>query len=232
MISKFEPPAASLTKQGNLESGYNLAFKLAVEKLKVVRDINALCKNSESACGMSGGARTIQLCYLNRKYQVVFPDIDIFLSDRREPVALSDKILILHYLNRAKGTPLSNKFIAYKELQEGSAYFPSFFIRSIKPLVENFGENPELLLTAAEELGGYRAKLGDASVTIPAFSRVPVTLIVWGGDEEFQPNANILFDSTILDYLSPEDVNVLCQTLVWRLVKLLKNQSITTIKTE
>ncbi len=66
---------------------------------------------------------------------------------------------------------------------------------------------------------------GDIAVTIPAFSRVPITLVLWRGDDEFPPNANILFDSTILDYLSAEDVNVLCQTIAWQLVKSFQNRS-------
>ena len=31
-----------------------------------------------------------------------------------------------------------------------------------------------------------------------------------------------MFDSTISDYLPTEDINVLCETIVWKLVKLLK----------
>jgi hypothetical protein len=31
-----------------------------------------------------------------------------------------------------------------------------------------------------------------------------------------------LFDSTVLDYLPVEDVIVLCQTIVWRLVKSIR----------
>jgi hypothetical protein len=68
------------------------------------------------------------------------------------------------------------------------------------------------------------AKYGDVSVTIPAFSRVPITIVVWKGDEEFPPSASILFDDTVLDYLSAEDINVLCQTVTWRLVKSLKSK--------
>ncbi len=77
-------------------------------------------------------------------------------------------------------------------------------------------------ILAAVELGGTKTNYGDTSVVIPAFSRVPINIVIWKGDEEFPPNASILFDETVLDYLSAEDINVLCQTLTWRLVKSLK----------
>jgi hypothetical protein len=46
--------------------------------------------------------------------------------------------------------------------------------------------------------------------------------VLWKGDPEFPPNGNIMFDSTILDYQPVEDVNVLCQTIIWQMIKSLK----------
>jgi hypothetical protein len=139
--------------------------------------------------------------------------------DVNQKVELRDKILILDYLTRAKGTPLSGIPISYKELHEGAAYYPSFYKRAIKPLIDNFGNCPEQLLNNAVELGGVRANHGDVSVTISAFTRVPVTFVLWKGDNEFSPDASILFDRTIEDYLTVEDINVICQTIVWKLIK-------------
>jgi hypothetical protein len=54
---------------------------------------------------------------------------------------------------------------------------------------------------------------------------VPITIILWQGDDELAPQGNILFDATISDYLSTEDITVLCEILTWRLVKLLREGS-------
>ena len=78
------------------------------------------------------------------------------------------------------------------------------------------------MLKAAAGLGGFKAEYGDLSVTIRAFNRVPITLVIWKGDDEFPANANILFDNTIMDYLSAEAIIVLCQTITWKLVKLVQ----------
>jgi hypothetical protein len=48
---------------------------------------------------------------------------------------------------------------------------------------------------------------------------VPITLVLWRGDEELAPNGNILFDANISDYVPTEDVTVLCETIIWKLVK-------------
>ncbi|HUT97259.1 MAG TPA: DUF3786 domain-containing protein, partial [Dehalococcoidales bacterium] len=66
---------------------------------------------------------------------------------------------------------------------------------------------------------------GDVAVTINAFKRVPITFVLWRGDEEFPPDGSILFDATVSDYLSIEDTNVLCERIAWKLVRLLKEGS-------
>ncbi|HEX76216.1 MAG TPA: DUF3786 domain-containing protein, partial [Dehalococcoidia bacterium] len=71
----------------------------------------------------------------------------------------------------------------------------------------------------AAKLGGRESDYGDVSVTINAFDHVPITLVLWRGDEELAPNGNILFDASISDYLPTEDVTVLTETLVWKLVR-------------
>jgi len=209
----------SLPDKKNYEYGYELAFKLAREQLAKIDDVKQQCLKSGAQYQVKDSQKVITVEYLNRQYEVALPDIEISLKDSEEAVPLRDKILILHYLTQAKGTPLSNKTITYKELPEGIIYFPTFAKRAIKPLTDHFGKEPRRLIDIAALLGGKKAEYGDAAVTINAFSHVPITLVIWQADEEFRPEASILFDSTISDYLTTEDIHVLCETIAWRLVK-------------
>jgi hypothetical protein len=204
------------------EYGYELAYKLACEQLASIDDIEQQCLKSSASYHMTGSEKIIVLEYLNRSYQIALPDIEITLKNSEEVVPLRDKILMLHYVIQAKGTPISDKRIAYKELPEGADYFLTFHKRAIKPIIDHFGNEPQRLLDVSKILGGHKADYGDVAVTIDAFARVPITLILWRGDEEFPPEGNILFDSTTPDYLPAEDINVLCEILAWRLVRLLK----------
>ena len=213
----------SLPKQQNYEYAYQLAYKLAYEQLTKIGDIDRLCLRSGAQYQVIDSQKIILLEYLNQTYQITLPDIDISLIDSQQEVPIRDKILILHYLTSAKGSPISNKVIAYRELPEGANYFSTFYKRAIKPLLDYFGKEPRLLIEAAKKLGGYEADYGDVAVTIDAFSRVPITLILWRGDDEFAPEGSILFDSTISDHLSTEDINVLCETTAWKLVKSLNS---------
>ena len=218
----MEHIAFSFTDQKNYEYSYGLAYKLACEQLAKIDDIEGQCRKSGSRYQVIDSKKVIILEYLNRTYHITFPDIEISLKDSKEEVQLRDKILILHYFIQAKGTQISNKMITYRELREGANYLPTFSKRAIKPLIDCFGKEPHRLLEVAGILGSQKVDYGDVAVTINAFSRVPITLVLWRGDDEFLPEGNILFDNTISDYLSTEDINVLCEAIAWRLVKLLK----------
>jgi hypothetical protein len=198
------------------ESGFELSYKLAREQLAKMKDIPGQCRKSGARCINANG---VVLSYLNEQYRVTVPDGEISLENSEVEVPLRDKILILHYFIAAKGTPATGKLIAYKQLLGGVSYFPAFSQRAIAPLVSGFGRNPELLIEAATQLGGRRTTLGDVSANVNAFEHVPITLVLWRGDEEVAPNGSILFDANISDYLSTEDVTVLCETMVRRMVR-------------
>jgi len=196
--------------------GFELSYKFACEQLARISDIEEQCRKS--------GARYLEsheivINYLNQPYHIMLPDGKILLEDSSIEAPLRDKILILHYFTGAKGTAATGKLIAYKQLPGGISYFPAFSQRAIAPFVNHFGKSPELLIKAAAKLGGREADYGDISVTINAFDHVPITLVLWRGDEELAPNGNILFDANISDYLSTEDVTVLCETIIWKIVR-------------
>jgi len=202
--------------------GYEFAYKLACEQLVKIGDIEQQCLKSGARCQVIDSKKVIIIQHLNQSYQIILPGIEISLTDSGDKVPIRDRVLILHYLTLAKGTPLTNKLITYKELPGGNAYFPTFSKRTIKSLLDHFGKEPRLLVAAAEKLGGHKADYGDVAVTINAFSRVPITIVLWQGDDEFAPQGSIMFDAAICDYLSTEDITVLCETITWRLVNFLR----------
>ncbi len=213
-----------LPGQKNYEYAYELAYKLACERLGKIDDIEQQCRKSGAQYQVVDSKKTIVIQYLNQSYLITFPGIEISLVDSAEQVPIRDRLLILHYFTSAKGTPAANRLITFRELPEGSIYSPTFSKRTIKPIVDRFGQEPHLLIDAGEKLGGHKADYGDMAVTINAFSRVPITIILWRGDDELAPQGNVVFDATISDYLPTEDITVLCETLTWRLVRYLRGR--------
>jgi len=212
----------ALPEQKNYEFANKLAYQLACEQLAKIEDIEEQCRKSDAQYQVVDSRKEIVIKYLNRPYLITLPDIKVSLVDSVEDIPMRDKILILHYFISAQGTPAANRLITFRELPEGSVYSPTFSKRTIKPLLDNFARESQLLLKAGEKLGGHKADYGDAAITINAFNCVPITIVLWQGDDEFAPQGNILFDATISDYLPTEDITVLCETITWRLIRFLR----------
>ena len=201
-------------------STYNLdvAYVLARERLATV-DIEQQCRHSSAHYQAQDSGAVVTIQYLNQPYRVTFPDIEVSPVDNTDRLPLREQILILHYLALAKGTPATNKLVTFRDLPGGVVYYPTFSKRTIDPLTRHFGKEPALLVRATERLEARKVDLGDTAVVIDAFSHVPITMVLWQGDEEFAPQLNLLFDANITDYLETEDVTVLCEIITWKLVR-------------
>ncbi|HIE13199.1 MAG TPA: DUF3786 domain-containing protein [Desulfotomaculum sp.] len=128
-----------------------------------------------------------------------------------EEMPVPVEILLLHYLTRASGVLPGGEKVSFKELPDGFIYNEPFTNRVLRPLVAAFGEQPQLLYQAGAAAGGKPVPFGDAAVEIRALPRVPLTFIIWAGDEEFGPSGGVLFDATAPAYLSTEDCVIVAQ---------------------
>jgi hypothetical protein len=203
----------------NYEYALEQAYTIVREKLLNIKNYQQHCRKSDSRYIEKDGKENIIVRYLGEDYAVQFPEMEVTTETENNEIPFREKVLILHYLAQAKGTPPSGKYITFRELPEGPVYFRTFSKRTIQPLVKNFGEDPARLLEVGKEFGGVSSDLGDTSIVIPAFHRVPVTIVIWKGDEEFPPEGSVVFDANIQDYLTTEDVTVVSEVITWKLVR-------------
>lgn len=113
-----------------------------------------------------------------------------------------------HYLLTAGGQPVSGQVISFKEIPGGMIYLQPFNGRVLGGFKAIFGKNAGMLTKVGEKLGIGFAKYGDTAVTMNVLPRIPVTYVIWEGDEEFPANATVLFDATAQYYLPTEDLVV------------------------
>jgi hypothetical protein len=85
-------------------------------------------------------------------------------------------------------------------------------------LAQAFNGDLENFRAAAARLKGSRLTFGDASFEFMALPRVLVAAVYWLGDEDFPPNASILFDAAASHYLPTDAVGALGSQLVTRLI--------------
>jgi hypothetical protein len=196
---------------------YKAAIALAVGELQ---KINPKRLENRTKCQYfyEGGREGLLVPYFGQLRRVSWPEVAVTLEDGPGEIPLTEQILILHYLGGATGESLSGRSIDFRQVPEGPFYWSAFVSRAKKPLLETFGRDLDLYRKVAEALGGVPQELGDASARFAAFPLAPVTHVLWRGDEEFPPDANILFDETISQHLPTEDIAALAGASVYRLM--------------
>jgi len=196
---------------------YNTALELAKKELS---DRNPLhfCRLGGAFYIEEGGSNIIRLTFLNRMITISWPDL-LFYQDSNEEIPIKKKILILHYLNGSKKQDLTGELITYQDIPSARFYLDAFNRRVKYPLIKAFGDQPDQLPIVARDLfGATTSSVGDISVLIDALPKIPVTLVIWMGDEEFSSDGTILFDSSIKDILSAEDISELTSMIVYPLI--------------
>jgi len=196
---------------------YHAARKIAVETLSK-RPFANIAKQS----GFDRPTdRTLDVPFLDRTYRIVYPEFEFSdTADSENAVPIQEQVLILHYLLPEQIPELSGTWVAYREIPGASFYFGAFVKRAVDPLKKVFGKNIGALIGAATHLAGQPVEPGDAAFEFALFPKMPLRLTVWAGDDEFPPEANILFDATAGRILSPEDLAWLAGMLVYRLIFL------------
>jgi len=173
-----------------------------------------------AACDFSqdkeGGHFVIR--FFGQDYIVTIPRISVRSISGQEP-DITSRLIILHYLIHADGTPPADHWISFRELPDGLVYDPAFQKRSSLRLVQVYGTDPKGFAAAAEALGGQRLTFGNASYMFRLLPRVPLAVILHLGDEEFGPAVNVLFDAAAGHYLPTEDLAVLGGILASSLIK-------------
>ena len=143
-------------------------------------------------------------------------DIFISLKDKRMfgSSPISDCLLhklgrysrlsVLYYLIGARDIPLSGKLVKPDDMSGGLIYLKGTHALPLDKLAERYGSDISGFLNRGRELGGEPLSYGDASLRLFPFPVIPVVLIIWKGDDEFPPRANLLFDATCEAHLTSD----------------------------
>jgi hypothetical protein len=130
-------------------------------------------------------------------------------------------ILVLRYLLTAGDDQLRNAWVPYREFKDG-AQFASYIKANIEDrLAKAFAGKQTFLRERLQALGAsmYRSEAKpDVAAALHPFPRVPLLVIFWDKDEEFDASFQFLFDESAESFLDMEALAVLleytCQKLI------------------
>lgn len=168
------------------------------------------------------------LTYLNREYIISYPQGSIVLKNDIQRDLFRDdimkKILIISYFHRCTKATLQNKWVPYRELDGAGLYNVSGGFTTNK-LSQFFGDKGDLFLKVGHTLSAKKIPFGDIALEITVFPNIPIVLVLWLADDEFEANSNILYDPSVMKELLPEDVALLSSLLIDEVIQIAKQIS-------
>jgi len=163
-------------------------------------------------------ARNIfNLWLLGSQYEVSYPEYNIkHIKDEKGyyPLeAINAKILILRYLLEGRLTAANGEFYTYKEMPWGEVYFKQFQGRCMMRLAFGYGNRLPIFAKIMEAMGAVQMPLGDCSYEIEFLKGLKVRYILWEGDDEFPPSAQIQFSDNFPEAFQIEDMAFVCDII-------------------
>ena len=102
----------------------------------------------------------------------------------------------------------SGNLVAFRQVKRVYPFEAAYKRTIISRLQELFAGKTEELRKACEALGGTLLPQGDVGYVLPVFPFLNIAVLFWDKDEEFEAQANMLFDSEITEFMHEE--NVVC----------------------
>jgi hypothetical protein len=206
-------------KHRSPEETYGPALEKAVRDLQSLDPWLAALRSYTKYTRLTDTSGQIEVRFWGKDYLVHYPEISVQELETEQEPPIAIKILILHYLINADGTPLADAWVSFRELPDGHVYDAAFRRRANLRLAQAFGSDLNGFVAAAKALGGEHLTYGDASFLFPMFPCVQLAAVLYLADDEFPASANVLFDAAAGHYLPTEDLAVLGGMLAGQLIK-------------
>ena len=161
---------------------------------------------------------------LGTEYFLTYPEFSICGPDGNDTTNPYEKILVLRYLCEGKFFPSQGKQLSYNEFPWGDLYYSNFEGRCLKRCAFTFGKDISAFVKMIErnpQLGAESVNNGDVSYRLEFINGLYITIILWQGDDEFPPSAQILFDDNFVFAFTAEDLAVVGDVLIGRLKGML-----------
>ena len=101
---------------------------------------------------------------------------------------------------------LGERYLTYREFPWGEVYLQQFTGRCIKRFAFSYGSRLDLLEKIMEKLPAKKLSRSDCGWELELMEGLTIQLLLWAGDDEFPPNAQILFSDNFRYAFTAEDL--------------------------
>ena len=145
------------------------------------------------------------LSLLGRAFAIVHPDYAIRALDGGAVPPLPTQTFLLRYLLEGKNIKWNGQWKTFREMPWGEMYIQPYTGRVLTRAAFTFGTRVEAFRKAAERMNAVKLPHGDAGYQFELVHGYQMQILVWEGDDEFPPNAQVLYSDNFETGFAPED---------------------------
>ena len=166
------------------------------EELFRKADAAEMAERTGAKC--DGKVFTLEL--LGTQYAISHPEYAIAPA-----CVLPVQTFLLRYLLEGKAVSWAGQWKTFREMPWGELYITPYTGRVLTRAAFTFGTRVQAFADACEKMGAEKLKNGDAGYEFAFLGGYKMRLMVWAGDEEFPPNAQVLYSDNFENGFAPED---------------------------
>jgi len=142
---------------------------------------------------------------LGRTFALAHPDYAIRALDGGKLPPLPTQTFLLRYLLESRETAWGGTWKTFREMPWGEMYIKPYTGRVLTRAAFTFGTRVADFRAAAEKMGAVALKHGDAGYQFDLIGNYQMQILVWEGDDEFPPNAQVIYSDNFADGFAAED---------------------------
>ena len=150
-----------------------------------------------------GQAFSVKL--LGRVFAISHPVYTITAKDGGAVPPLPTQTFLLRYLLECKDVAWSGQWKTFREMPWGEMYIKPYTGRVLTRAAFTFGTRLDAFRAAAEKMGAMPLPHGDAGYQFELVGGYRMQILAWAGDEEFPPNAQVIYSDNFADGFAAED---------------------------
>lgn len=142
---------------------------------------------------------------LGKEYAISHPNYAIrsLAGDAVPPLPV--QTFLLRYLLESRDVLWEGQWKTFREMPWGEMYIKPYTGRVLSRAAFTFGTRVAAFRAACEKMGAVKLSHGDAGYQFSFVDDYQMQILVWEGDEEFPPNAQVLYSDNFAQGFAAED---------------------------
>ena len=155
--------------------------------------------------GVQWDGKEFYINLIGREYAISHPNYEIRAVDCGQLPPLPAQTFLLRYLLESKKVAWTGEWKTFREMPWGEMYIKPYTGRVLTRAAFTFGTRLNAFNQAAEKMGSTPVSHGDAGWEFDLIGDYRMRILVWEGDDEFPPNAQILYSDNFAQGFAAED---------------------------